>query len=357
MKIILDNRDVHKKLFPFTKTRHAADIRVGILTIREKFLFSKKYEVFSSYEDYFVKYPDAREPHLKLGSNFIPGEIWLEELIEGLGPGYGGINDSEGPKLKLLNHPWDITRHNDWALRQDFALITKGRNSEQIPESNKTINTKDIFIEEGAKLEHCILNATDGPIYIGKNATIMEGSLVRGPVAICEGAVVKMGTKIYGATTVGPFCVVGGEIKNSVLFGYSNKAHDGYLGDSVLGEWCNLGAGTSNSNLKNTAGEVKYWFGGEQIAVGNKGGLLMGDYSKAAINTSFNTGTIAGVCCNVFAGGLTPTFIPDFSWGVDGTTKYKLDKALADIDNWKKLKGLTISDSEKQILTDIYKQL
>lgn len=358
MKIILDNRLVHKQLFPFTKTRHAADIRVGILTIREKFLFSKKHEVFNSYEDYFAIYPGTQEHPIQLEANILPDEAWINEVINGLKiPGNGGIAIVEGPSLKILNYPWDIFKHNDWALRKDFELITKERASQDIPASNKTINSTEIFIEAGANVEHCILNATDGPIYIGKNATIMEGSLLRGPIAVCEGAVVKMGTKIYGATTVGPFCTVGGEIKNSVLFGYSNKAHDGYLGDSVLGEWCNLGAGTSNSNLKNTAGEVKYWFDAnqKQISVGNKGGLLMGDYSKAAINTSFNTGTIVGVCCNIFATGLAPTLFSDFSWGADGITKYKLDKALVDIDNWKKLKGLTISDNEKQILTDIYK--
>ena len=360
MKIVLDNRQVRKKLFPFTKTRHAADIRVGILTIREKFLFSKKYEIFDSYEDLFAQYPDTTGHPVQLDANIVPDENWIDDFINEISiPGNGGYVLSDSPSLKLLNYPWDIARHNDWALRQDFALITKGRNTQQIPESNKIINSTEIFIEAGAKVEHCILNATDGPVYIGKNATIMEGSLIRGPVAICEGAIVKMGTKIYGGTTVGPFCMVGGEIKNSVLFGYSNKAHDGYLGDSVLGEWCNLGAGTSNSNVKNTAGEVKYWSDAEQkqIGAGNKAGLLMGDYSKAAINTSFNTGSIVGVCCNVFVAGLTPTFIPDFSWGVDTATKYKLDKALVDIDNWKRLKGQIISEREKQILTDIYKLL
>ena len=166
-----------------------------------------------------------------------------------------------------------------------------------------------------------------------------------------------MGTKIYGASTIGPFSIIGGEIKNSVIFGYSNKAHHGYLGDSVLGEWCNLGAGTSNSNIKNNAGDVKYWVDADkkEISAGNKGGLLMGDYSKAAINTSFNTGTVVGICSNIVSPGLTPKLIPNFSWGADGITKYKLSKALLDIDNWKKLKGLTISEREKQILTNIYK--
>jgi UDP-N-acetylglucosamine diphosphorylase / glucose-1-phosphate thymidylyltransferase / UDP-N-acetylgalactosamine diphosphorylase / glucosamine-1-phosphate N-acetyltransferase / galactosamine-1-phosphate N-acetyltransferase len=340
MNINADSDIISARLYPFTATRQAADIRIGILTIREKW---DKINVILS-----------NPLPLSFAGNIIPSIDWIELFSSDEDDKDIFTNET---LVKVIDHPWDIFKYNDWAIRKDFELMTRNRTSHVLPTSVKTINNADIFIEEGAKLEHCILNATDGPIYIGKNATIMEGSLIRGPVAICEGAVVKMGSRIYGATTVGPFCIVGGEIKNSVLFGYSNKAHDGYLGDSVLGEWCNLGAGSSNSNLKNTAGEVKYWCdaGQKQISAGNKGGLLMGDYSKAAINTSFNTGTIVGVCCNVFAAGLTPTFIPDFCWGVDGTTKYKLDKALVDIDNWKKLKGLTISDREKQILTDIYK--
>ncbi|HMI79751.1 MAG TPA: putative sugar nucleotidyl transferase, partial [Ferruginibacter sp.] len=261
-------------------------------------------------------------------------------------------------EMKAVHYPWQIFQMNDWAIREDFELITAGRKSKSISKTNKLIKPSQIFVEAGAKIEHCIINASEGPVYIGKNAIIMEGSLLRGPVAICEGATVKMGTKIYGATTIGPFCTVAGEIKNSVLFGFSNKAHDGYLGDSVLGEWCNLGAGTSNSNVKNNAGEVKYCVDADkkEISAGIKGGLLMGDYSKAAINTSFNTGTVVGICCNVVTAGLTPKLIPNFSWTADGITKYRLNKALVDIDNWKKLKGLTVSDREKQILTDIYKQ-
>jgi UDP-N-acetylglucosamine diphosphorylase / glucose-1-phosphate thymidylyltransferase / UDP-N-acetylgalactosamine diphosphorylase / glucosamine-1-phosphate N-acetyltransferase / galactosamine-1-phosphate N-acetyltransferase len=342
MNINADSGIITAKLYPFTATRQAADIRIGILTIREK--WEKISETLSKILPF------------SFTGNIIPSKNWVE-LLSSIEDEKAMFTDDS--IVKIITHPWDIFKYNDWALRKDFELITKGRASQVISSSNKTINDADIFIEAGASVEHVILNATHGPIYIGKNATVMEGALIRGPVAICEGAVVKMGTKIYGATTVGPFCMVAGEIKNAVLFGYSNKAHDGYLGDSVLGEWCNLGAGTSNSNVKNTAGEVKYWSNADQqqIATGNKGGLLMGDYSKAAINTSFNTGTIVGVCCNVFSAGLTPTFIPDFCWGADKPIKYQLDKALVDIDNWKKLKGLNITDYEKQILTDIYKQL
>lgn len=186
----------------------------------------------------------------------------------------------------------------------------------------------------------------------------MEGAVIRGPFALCEGAVVKMGARIYGATTIGPYSIVGGEIKNSVIQGYSNKAHDGYLGDSVIGEWCNLGAGTSNSNLKNNAGEVNVWHeqGQQFMNVGQKCGLLMGDYSRSAINTSFNTGTVTGICCNVFGNGLTPKYIPNFSWGVNDEPKYELEKAIVDIMNWKRLKNQQLGTEEEKQLRNIFEQ-
>ena len=378
-----------QNLHPFTYIRHIQDIRIGILTIREKW---EKYLKMPSVNKWAGHYLDdaksvkiekgIKDDHLMIHANVLPtkaivnkikklknGEFLTSDKEGGIAFKFSGkevlglhkIKVNKPVKVKddiqALHYPWQIFQMNDWALREDFALITAGRKTKAISKTNKLIKPAQVFIEAGAKVEHCFLNATDGPIYIGKNAVIMEGSLLRGPVAICEGAVVKMGTKIYGATTIGPFCTIAGEVKNSVLFGFSNKAHDGYLGDSVLGEWCNLGAGTSNSNVKNNAGEVKYCIDADkkEMSAGNKGGLLMGDYSKAAINTSFNTGTMVGVCCNVVSAGLTPKFIGNFSWGADGITKYKLSKALIDIDNWKKLKGLAISDREKQILTDIYK--
>jgi UDP-N-acetylglucosamine diphosphorylase / glucose-1-phosphate thymidylyltransferase / UDP-N-acetylgalactosamine diphosphorylase / glucosamine-1-phosphate N-acetyltransferase / galactosamine-1-phosphate N-acetyltransferase len=377
-------------LHPFTYTRHIQDIRIGILTIREKWEHYLKIASANKWEDHYLDNEQSikiekgigNDDYLLVHANVLPSKAVISKISklqngEFLTSGKEGgmafkfsnkevlglhkikINRSVEFKgeMKAIHYPWQIVELNDWSLREDFNLITTGRKSKVISKTNKLVNPSQIFIEAGAKVEHCILNAGEGPVYIGKNAVIMEGSLLRGPVAVCEGAVVKMGTKIYGATTVGPFCTVGGEIKNSVLFGFSNKAHEGYLGDSVLGEWCNLGAGTSNSNVKNNAGEVKFWVDTDkkEMSAGSKGGLLMGDYSKAAINTSFNTGTVVGICCNVFATGLTPKLISNFSWGVDGITKYKLNKALIDIDNWKKLKGLTISEREKQILRDIYK--
>jgi UDP-N-acetylglucosamine diphosphorylase/glucosamine-1-phosphate N-acetyltransferase len=245
---------------------------------------------------------------------------------------------------------------NEEMLKHDFSIATKDRSSLPAAEGVYLIHPENIFIEEGAEISHSVLNASAGPIYIGRNAVIMEHCSLRGPVAVCEGAVLKMGTKVYGATTIGPFCTAGGEIKNSVLTGFSNKAHDGYLGDSIMGEWCNLGAGTTNSNVKNTGGEVKLWNYNTKsfTAAGNKCGVIIGDYTRTAINTSINTGTVIGVCCNVFSAGLTATFIPDFSWGTTADKKYEFAKALSDIANWKKMKNKTLSASETNILKHIF---
>jgi len=378
-------------LHPFTLTRHMQDIRVGILTIREKWERLLQLPSFNKWEDHYL----SDDSHIKIGehkdpdtallvhANVLPTKGMISKIKklqngEFLAAGKSGsiayafsekqivglhkIKVTKQVKfesvLKVLQYPWEIVRLNDWAIREDFSLITSKRRSAAISKTNAVINPSQVFIEQGAKVEHCILNASTGPVYIGKNVEIMEGSMIRGPVAFCEGTVVKMGTKIYGATTIGPHCTVGGELKNVVMFGYSSKAHDGYLGDSVIGEWCNLGAGTTNSNVKNNCSEVKYWVDADkkEISAGLKGGLLMGDHSRSAINTCFNTGTVVGVNCNVFGTGLTPKLIPSFTWGCDGITRYKLSKALEDVDKWKNLKGMSITAREKQILTDIYRK-
>jgi UDP-N-acetylglucosamine diphosphorylase/glucosamine-1-phosphate N-acetyltransferase len=260
---------------------------------------------------------------------------------------------------RLIRYPWHIFQHNAEALIEDFHLLTGGRRSQPPSPTVSMINPEAIFIEEGASLSHCILNASTGPIYIGRHAEIMEGSLIRGPFAAGEGAVVKMGAKIYGATTLGPHCSAGGEIKNAVFFGYSNKGHDGYLGDAVIGEWCNLGAGTSASNLKNNAGSVRVWHPATRsfLDAGQKCGLLMGDYSRTAINTSFDTGTLTGVSCNIFGTAIPPKYIPDFSWGQDGSTRYECEKAIRDIANWKKLKNQTLTEMQILTLKHIFERL
>jgi UDP-N-acetylglucosamine diphosphorylase/glucosamine-1-phosphate N-acetyltransferase len=349
--VYLSSKEVADHLFPFAQTRSAADIRIGILTIHEKWerLLRQPVTLLPSQQ-----IPNA-EDALFFAANIIPTAPFIESIIK------NSIDPSFEPDystVKVLQYPWHIFQWNDQALRDDFKLITQGRNSQPVPESVQVINSSNIFIEPGARLHHCMLNASTGPIYIGKDTEVMEGSFIRGPFALCEGAVVKMGAKIYGATTIGPHSVAGGEIKNSVIFGYSNKAHDGYLGDSVIGEWCNLGAGTSNSNLKNTASDIRVWHqpSNDYIRAGLKCGLLMGDYSRAAINTSFNSGTLVGICANVFGEGLTPKYIPNFTWGSRGLSRYEFDKAIADIGNWKKFKDQELTSEEISQLKHIFEQ-
>ncbi len=236
----------------------------------------------------------------------------------------------EGDILKI-EHTWDIFSKNGEAIADDYKLLTEGRQSEPIPSNVNVINPEHIFIEKGAKLNFVTLNASNGPIYIGKDSEIMEGSVIRGPFALCDNATIKLGSKIYGPTTFGPYCKVGGEVNNSVLFGYSNKGHDGFLGNSVLGEWCNLGADTNNSNLKNNYAEVRLWdyqTGGFAKTGLQFCGLMMGDHSKCGINTMFNTGTVVGVSANIFGSGFPRNFVPSFSWGGSkGFVTYKTNKA------------------------------
>ncbi len=345
MNIILDDIICKDDLYPFTLTRSAADIRIGILTIREKWerLLGKKIQTLSE-----VGEAEINENVKRLPANIVPSLKLLKA--------WKHYDPHSKEKITAVNikYPWHIFQNNDAAIREDFDLLTKKRKSKKISSTNTVIG-KNIFLEKGASVEHSILNTTCGPIYLGKNVKVLEGCTIRGPFAMCEGSVLKMGAKVYGATTLGPHCIAGGEIKNSILFGYSNKAHDGYLGDSIIGEWCNLGAGTSNSNIKNTAGEVKIWNAAksEYVSAGAKCGLMMGDYSRAAINTSFNTGSVVGVASNVFYDGFPPNYIESFSWGKE---KYNLEKALEHIENWKKLKGCALTEEEKNILSEIYHQ-
>lgn len=376
-----------ENLYPFTRTRQIQDIRVGILTIREKWekilglpSFDKKEDDYKDLDrSVHCNESIGNDIYFMIHGNILPAQKIIDSIKKLKNGEFISVNGNTGiifrfskneikepnkikvtkaisikDDIKTIQLPWHIFQLNDYAIKQDYKLITRKRKSQKISKTNKVINPSQIFIEKGAVVEHCVLNATDGPIYIGNNSLVMEGSAIRGSFACGENAVIKMNSRIYGATTIGPNCLVGGEIKNSVFFGNSNKAHDGYVGDSVIGEWCNLGAGTSNSNMKSNASVVKVWTSKGEIDAGLKCGMFMGDYSKTAINTSVNTGTVIGVCCNVFISGLTPKFIPDFSWGGDGVQRYQLDKAIIDIEDWKKLKGQSVSGNEKAILKYIF---
>jgi UDP-N-acetylglucosamine diphosphorylase/glucosamine-1-phosphate N-acetyltransferase len=344
MNILLDDIPYRESLYPFGQVRSVAHIRVGILSVFEKWqLFFPGKVLIQSELKSNIDYSSC----LTFPANLVPSGDFLRETKDRLSM------PSAGTECKILEYPWQITEYNGWAITEDFKLLTSGRKSKDISPTMQLINPGNIFVEEGAKVNFATLNADTGPIYIGKDAEIEEGSLLRGPVSIGEGSRVKMGTRIYCATTIGPYCIAGGEIKNSVLTAFSNKGHDGYLGDSVIGRWCNIGAGTSNSNLKNSAGIIKMWSKKDKtyVEAGYKCGLLMGDYSRSAINTSFNTGTIVGVCCNIFENTFERRYIDDFTWGDE---KYIFEKAISDINNWKKLKGHEITHEEIESLKNIY---
>lgn len=381
MVIVLFDSKAKKSLYPLTQTKAVAELRYGIFSVKERWEAITGLPVFIQTENYLATLyePLPKDEYLLIDASLKDeddlrvrilslqtGECLIDEygLIAGRTNEYiatfkNETTDGYFEKVaaiegaERLRFAWQISLWNDEQLRKDFLLMFSRTTTQAIAETNKTIQPENIIIEEGAVVEHCMINASTGPVYIGKNATIMEGAMLRGPVAICENATVKMGTKIYGATTVGPYCVVGGEIKNSVLQSYSNKAHDGYMGDAIIGSWCNLGAGTSNSNVKNSAGEISMLDTDTNttLSVGRKFGVVMGDYSRTAINTSINSGSVIGVCCNIFGTGLTPKMIDDFSWGLED---YNFEKAIEHINNWKQLKGLQLSDAEISVLKYIF---
>lgn len=374
MKIQLVDGKHRSHLLPLTYTRPVAELRCGIITIAEKYT-KRGHEIGYGTEAYLnAKYPSIEAEVLVSGS-VCPTDAFLE-AVAGLSSGQALIQGDEllafkGEKwedepseiipfsgaLNLITRPWDIWSTNASELNLDFDLLTKDRFSAPIDATNTVIGDK-VFLEEGAKATASILNATSGPIYLAKNAEIMEGCIVRGGLALGESSALKMGAKIYGATTLGPHCKVGGEVNNSVIIGYSNKGHDGFLGNSALGEWCNLGADTNNSNLKNNYDEVKAWsyVDGRFAKTGQQFcGLIMGDHSKSGINTMFNTGTVVGVSANVYGAGFPRNFIASFTWGgPQGTMEYRIDKALDTADRMMKRRGLEVDEVEKAILEQVY---
>ena len=382
MNYILFDGAVRNALLPFTFTRPVADIRVGILTIREKWEKYLGTTTTTITEEYLAeKYPMVElEQNVMINAAYAPNPE-LVELVSNLEPMqavvkgddiiafYSEISQDEvdfdqyeliefeGETI-TIEHTWDIFQKNDQAIREDFELITEDRQSEPIPKSVNVIAPENIFIEEGAKLEFVTLNASTGPIYIGKDAEIMEGSVIRGPFALCDHAQVKLATKIYGATTVGPHCRVGGEVNNSVMFAYSNKGHDGFLGNSVLGEWCNIGADSNNSNLKNNYESVKLWDYETERFV-NTGlqfcGLMMGDHSKCGINTMFNTGTVVGVSANIFGAGFPRNYIPNFTWGgAQGTQVYLPKKAFETAKIVMSRRNIEFTEQDAAILQHVF---
>ena len=384
MNYILFDSDVRDTLLPFTYTKPVADIRIGILTIREKWEKHLGLTTTTITADYLEeKYPMVEmEENILINASFCPTESLVEKVKtlsknEAIFKGedvlafhttqsqeevdfdtYTQIEFDE--ELIQIKSTSDIFTHNGKAIQQDFDLITEERTSETIPAGIQVINPGNIFIEEGAQILFSTLNASEGPIYIGKDALIMENSSIRGPFAMCENAVVKMGTKIYKDTTIGPFSKVGGEISNSVIFGYSSKGHDGYLGNSVIGEWCNLGAGTNNSNLKNNYSEVKLWnYETERFAKTGLQfcGLMMGDHSKCAISTMFNTGTVVGVSANLFGSGFPRNFTPSFSWGgAAGYETFQMNKVSEVVTAVMKRKNLVFDVVDQKILDHVFEE-
>lgn len=383
MSYILFDDVSRKALKPFTYIRPVCDIRIGILTIREKWELYLGEKTSTLTEQYLSqKFPIEFTDSMILINGSVCPTPKLVEIIKNLELNQvvicndfiiamhkskeGFISESEDTgKIEVpqdfikLNNIWDIYVLNDRAIREDFELITKNRKGQALSASNKVIGAENIFVEEGAKVECACLNATEGPIYIGKNAEIMEGSVVRGPFAMCENAVLKLGAKIYGATTLGPYAKIGGELANVVIFGYSNKAHDGFIGHSVIGEWCNLGADTNASNLKNTYEEVRIWDIEKNTFVPTGQtfcGTFFGDHSKCGINVMFNTGTVVGLSSNIFGAGYQRNFIPSFAWGGTnvGLKLYDLDKAIEVADRMMARRNMVMSPEDKEILSHVF---
>ncbi len=386
MNTILFDQINHENLLPLTFTRPVSDLRVGILKIKEKWEKYLKKSVSDLTEEYLqTKFPLISEKqNLLINASVLPNNEIIKEinnldvgqfLVKDETPiavilqefrirnfNFSSFNDFNIVEAKSdfqqIAHPWDIFSKNEEEIKNDFKLLTKGRKSQKLSKTLNVLEEENIFLEKGAKVEFATLNPNGGYIYLGKDAEIMEGSIVRGSLAMCEHSTLKLGAKIYGATTVGSHSKVGGELNNSVIQGYSNKGHDGFLGNSVIGEWCNLGADTNNSNLKNNYAEVKLWNykkkgfvkSGLQFC-----GLIMGDHSKCGINTMFNTGTVVGVSANIFGDGFPRNFIPSFSWGgASGFVTYKLNKVFETSELVMQRRGINLDETEKAILTEIF---
>ncbi len=382
MNFILFDGSTRDNLLPLTYTKPVAELRIGILTIREKWEKWLNYTTTTLTEDYLEKkFPMVEmEENIMINASFLPTEKLVNTIIN-LKQNQVVLKEDEivaffttdtqdkvdfdtykiirfNDKIIQIKHNWDLFAFNEQALIADFKLITSGRKSAPIPDSVYCINKDQIFLEEDVDIEIGVLNASKGPIYIGKHTQVMEGSMIRGPFAMGEHSVVKMGSKIYGATTLGPKCKIGGEVNNVILSGYCSKGHEGYLGNAVIGEWCNIGADTNNSNLKNNYAEVKMWEYNEErfIKTGLQFcGLIMGDHSKCGINTMLNTGTVIGVSANIYGSNFPRNFIPSFSWGgAAGFKTYNIDKAIETADLVMTRKNEEFNETEQNILDHVF---
>jgi UDP-N-acetylglucosamine diphosphorylase/glucosamine-1-phosphate N-acetyltransferase len=377
---LFDDPQVLMDLLPFTFTRPVAKIRVGILTIDEK--WEKWLDLkasFQTQQHLQTKYPSGSSSKKLLINGAVCPDKALVEAIGSLKDGEFLIKDNlliaaKNPAgemtnsntityeetVTLIDRPWKIYKENGNQIKSDFKLITAGRKTASVADKHTVVyGEENLFIEEGVTIKAAIINAENGPVYLGRNSIVQEGAMIRGSFALCEGGHLNMGAKVRGDTTVGPFSKVGGEISTSVLFGYSNKAHDGFLGCSVLGEWCNLGADTNTSNLKNNYDEVKLWrhaTGKFESTEMQFCGLMMGDHSKCSINTMFNTGTVVDVFANIFGEGFPRNYVPSFSWGGSGGfTTYKIDKALQTAERVMARRGVQLNDVERKLLESVYK--
>jgi len=377
--ILFDNK--REDFYPLSLTRPIAEFRLGVLTIKEKWgnYFDSVLTFSNDYLAEKFNTKKIKEDNIWINSQLLPskdivteikslrvGEVLKKESIilafRNSEFSSDELNNVESNSdFSFLSSITDIFSLNEEEIIADIALMNLQNNMKslnEITDSNIKSGKFPVYVEEGATIENCYINTSEGPVYIGKNAHIMQGSMLRGPFAICENSVVKMGAKIYGGTTIGPFCKVGGEINNSVFFGYSSKAHDGFLGNSIIGQWCNLGADTNNSNLKNNYDDVKIWnYGSETFSQTGLQfcGLIMGDHSKCGINTMFNTGTVVGVGANIFGSGFPRNFIPSFSWGgSSGFIIHKLEKFFSTAEKVMKRRSIPFTDIDKQVLLEVY---
>lgn len=385
MQLVFSDAQYWEDFLPLTFTRPVAEMRCGILTFSERWQKILETTEVSWFTEMYLQ-QKFREPEKKeslfLVTNFLPTETVIQQ-IKDLKQGEALVYEDElvaakinmegfslnqiekmtdiKEELVFFKKPTDLFTYNKEAIDFDFELLTKGKTSQELSSTNGFLgNKEDLFIEEGAEIEFSTINTKTGKIYIGKNAEVMEGCNLRGPIALCEGSKFNLGAKIYGATTIGPHSKVGGEVSNIIIFGYSNKGHDGFIGNSVIGEWCNLGADTNSSNLKNNYGNVKLWNyrtkdfqdTGLQFA-----GLIMGDHSKTAINTQLNTGTVIGVASNIFKEGFPPNLIENFSWGgFKDDERFKLDKAYEVAEKVMARRKLPLTDDDKAILKHIFNE-